>query len=312
VKKKLLFVVIAAMMVFALSRLDAQGLLYSMAQVPLWLALLLFALQLATQLLVNLQWYVIAKTVGIRISFSQMFYANSAGAVMDSITPGVKFGGEVTRAMQISRVAKCTGEEAAAVVAVQKLFSVSALILVMILAAGRFAFLPFLLLFAAIFFLSRKILGALKNEPKILWLAVAFNFLRTLLGQFEILRAHKKVWLPLFGLFLFTRIFYPFKMYILILQFAPATSFFHITAITFAAYMVAMIPIFPGGLGGFEATMTALLVTANIPIESAAIVTIFFRFITFWFVMLIGAVFVLLNRGTPPCTPARGLNPLDP
>ena len=135
-KKWLLAALILVLLFFALSRFDGWNLLNSLKQIPLWSLLLLVGLQFATQLLVNLQWHKMAKFANIPVTFGEMFYINCQGAVIDSITPGVKFGGEVTRAAQISRMAKCSGEQAASLVAAQKLFSLSAFFLINLFAAG--------------------------------------------------------------------------------------------------------------------------------------------------------------------------------
>ncbi|MGI6549403.1 MAG: lysylphosphatidylglycerol synthase domain-containing protein [Syntrophomonadales bacterium] len=47
----------------------------------------------------------------------------------------------------------------------------------------------------------------------------------------------------------------------------------------------AMLPIFPGGLGGFEGTMSTLLLIMGLSLSEAAMVAVVFRFITFWFVI---------------------------
>jgi uncharacterized protein (TIRG00374 family) len=245
-----------------------------------------------------------------------MFYVNCKGTVVDSITPGVKIGGEVTRAVEIKKVSNCPGEKAAAIVAVQKLFSISALLLVLILTAGRFIFLPFLLIFLCIFLMPRKIKilaekinshrettplpaqGRVRKAANALRAKIS-GFLSTLAGQVEIVR-EKKIWLPLFLLAMVIWVIYPGKMYILAVQFVPDIGFFYVAAITFAAYMVAMIPIFPGGLGGFEGTMAGLLAATGVAVTDAAVIAVFFRFVSFWFVMILGAVYIALYKKVLP------------
>ena len=109
-KKWILTVLLILLLLIALFQLDGESLLHSIRQIPLWLALSLMGLQVVSQILVNIQWYQIAKLSGTPVSFRDMIYINSQGAVMDSITPGVKIGGEVTRVVQISRKTECAGE----------------------------------------------------------------------------------------------------------------------------------------------------------------------------------------------------------
>jgi uncharacterized protein (TIRG00374 family) len=297
-KRWILAAILAAMLLFALSRLDGQSLLYSIGQIPLWLVVALPALQIITQLLVNLQWHKIARLADIPISFWDMLYANCQGAVMDSVTPGVKIGGEVTRAVQISRIANCPGNVSAAVVAVQKLFSLSAFFIILLFAAGRFFALPFLLAFFYVFARPDRIISRLqaKKAPRFAWVRKIRDFLMVALGQIGHVVKNKRALVMLSVLSLSIWLLYPAKMYILAVQFHPEAQILHIAAITFAAYMVAMLPIFPGGLGGFEATMAGLLAAVGVAVSDAAVITVFFRFATFWFVMPASLTFVALHK----------------
>jgi uncharacterized membrane protein YbhN (UPF0104 family) len=286
--------ILAALLVIALLQLDRNALIYSISQIPLWLLILMLALQVVTQILVNLQWYAIARLGGLNgLSFWKLFYINSQGAIVDAITPGVKIGGEITRAVQISRVGDLPAEEAAAVVAMQKLFSLSALFIILIVVSGSMPFSPLwiipaiALLFAIIFILSKKIQ---KLQNFLLNMAAAFK------NQIKNIRKNPVKWALLALLSLAIWVFYPIKMYIIAIQFAPDLSLANAAAITFAAYMVAMLPIFPGGLGGFEATMSGLLVATGLILSDAAIITIFFRFATFWFIIPLSLGFIGFNK----------------
>ena len=292
-KKKLLIILLIILLIFALSRFDAYSLLQSIRQIPLWSVALLNGLQILTQLLINVQWHQVAKSGNMRISFRDMFYVNCQGAVVDSITPGVKIGGEVTRAVQISKVASCSTEQAAAIVALQKLFSMSAFLLLCVLAViylmGEVPHLHMavlgvagllLLLTAAVIVLRKKLKG----------------FLQILKEQLKTLCKNPRVFIPLVLLSILLWLIYPAKMYILAVQVFPDANVVYIGAITFIAYMVAMIPIFPGGLGGFEATMSGLLLSVGFMSGDAIVVTVLFRFITFWFVFLLSLAYVGLYK----------------
>jgi uncharacterized protein (TIRG00374 family) len=89
-------------------------------------------------------------------------------------------------------------------------------------------------------------------------------------------------------------------MHILAIQFFSEIGLAQTFAITFAAYIVAMLPIFPGGLGGFEGTMTGLLAAAGVLLADAAVITIFFRFTTFWFVMILSTVYIAVYKKVLP------------
>jgi len=276
----------------------------------------LAGLQIVSQLLVNTLWHRIAKLTDMSISFGRMLYINCQGAVVDSITPGVKFGGEVTRAVQISRLGNCTGEQAATVVAMQKLFSLSALLAIFLFAAGllingipllqnmylQFSLysivLSLLALFLAVFLAPRYIREYFqkRRDPRFAWTYRVRSFLLTLLEQVDNVRKNPKRCVALLLLAVLIWLLYPIKLYLLAIQFVPSVSTVYIWSIAFLAYMVAMIPIFPGGLGGFEGTMSGLLVAVGLMISDAAVITALFRFITFWFVMVLSLAFITFYK----------------
>ena len=300
------------MLLVVLFRLDRQSLAHSLRQVPLWVALLLVALQVATQLLVNLQWHQIAKHTGPPISFRAMFFINCSGAVVDAITPGAKIGGDVTRALQIRKVAGCSGQQAAAVVALQKLFSISALFFVQLFTLGHLplfggrlwqlaiyaVLLLFLAAFLGVFFMPSRIKARLQRRSlsRFLWVRKTQSFLLATLDHAKTISGSASGWATLTLLSVFIWLLYPAKLYILALQLNPGVGPAQIGAVAFAPYMVAMLPIFPGGLGGFEGALSGLLIALGFDISSAAVVTILFRFVTFWFVLLLSLCFVAFGN----------------
>ena len=293
------------LLLFALSRLDAESLLNSARQIPVWAVALLVGLQIATQLLVNLQWYWIARFSVAEISFGKMFYINCQGAAVDAITPGAKIGGEAARSLQISRMGNVSGEKAVATVALQKFFSMSAFIFAGLFFAGHligmapqlrhmqfFVYglsLLCLLMFAGVFISLRRIRARLlaRKAPRFAWAQRARGFLLALLDNAAAVCADAKACAVLFLLSLLIWLLYPAKMYILAIQIFPDASAAYVGAAAFASYAVAMLPIFPGGLGGFEGTMSGLLLAMGLVASDAAVITILFRFVTFWFVMLL-------------------------
>lgn len=277
---------------------------------------LLICLQVASQLLVNTLWHQVAKLANMSISFRQMLYINCQGAVVDAITPGVKFGGEVTRAVQISRTQSCTGQQAAIVVAMQKLFSLSALFIIFLFTVGlligelpllRAGYLQFLL-YGVLIFLILSFLGILLaphyvrtylqkvQSPRSRWRRRVRDFILTLLEKVETIRKTPKRCGALFLLAFLIWLLYPAKLYLLVIQFVPNTSAAYVWSVAFLAYMVAMVPIFPGGIGGFEGTMTGLLVAIGFMINDAAVITVLFRFVTFWLVILLSLVFIAFRK----------------
>ena len=304
------------LLLIALLRLDRESLIHSIRQIPLSIALLLLALQMVSQLMVTLQWHQIAKLAKSSLSFRDIFYINCQGTVVDALTPGVKVGGEVARALQISRMGSLSGEQAVGVVAVQKLFSVSALFFIQLFTVGYLiGALPVLqathlqlliyaallfssLLFASIFFIPHHLEARLQARApsRFSWVRRVRGFVLTLLGQVIDLRKSTKATAMLAALSVFIWLLYPVKMYILAAQISPDVNAVYVGAVAFVSYMVAMLPIFPGGLGGFEGTMTGLLVATGYLITDAAVIAILFRLITFWFVVLLSLAFIAFYK----------------
>jgi uncharacterized protein (TIRG00374 family) len=315
-KKWLLIALLAALLVLVLWQLDLDNLWDSITQIPLWLVFALLALQIASQLLLNLQWCLAARFSNATLSFGKMLYINCQGAVVDSITPGVKVGGEVTRAVQISRIGDCSGEQAAAVVAMQKLFSLSAFFLINlftvgfilrhvaalrspVLQIGVYAILILCItLFACTFLVPHRMQARLQGEKqsRLKWTGRVRGFFLTLLGQVILMRGNKQAFVCLSALSVFVWLLYPAKMYLLLMHLPHAITVPQMTAIVFTAYMVAMIPVFPGGLVGFEGTMSGLLLMFGLALADAAVVTVVFRFFTFWLVMGMSLVFVVIYK----------------
>jgi len=312
----LLLALLAVLFALALWQLDLDSLRHSIAQIPLWLVPVLLGLQVISQLLVNLQWCLAARFSNAALSFDKMLYINCQGALVDSITPGVKVGGEVTRGVQISRIGNCSGEQAAAVVAMQKLFSLSAFFLMNLATMGvilrnvtalRSPFLQvgvygvicaFLALFAYMFLFPQRMQTWLKRNENtgFQWTKRVKSFTLTLLGQVVLMRRNKAAFSKLFALSVFIWALYPAKLYLLMLYFPHIISVPQMTAVVFTAYMVAMLPVFPGGLVGFEGSMSVLLLLFGMATADAAVVTVLFRFITFWLVMLMSLVFVAIYK----------------
>ena len=315
-KKFIFFAVLLLLFVFALFQFDMQAVLESLKQTSIGTLAILVLLQIISLYLINIQWHQIVKSRNADISFRDMFYINCQGNVVEAVVPGAKIGGNAARAVQIHRMGNCPGEQAASFVLVQKLFSLSAFFLLSLFAVyyiiGQASFLQArslqillygiiilcLLLFSGIFIFPQQIKGYLKKKEKFRfkWLAKVVGFLLTILEQ--VIYFHKNLNLCIKLLFLSAVIWliYPLKMYLLIMHVFPGVNVIYISAITFFSYTVSIIPIFPGGLGGFEGTMIALLLAIGILAGDALAVTILFRLITFWFVTLFSFLYVLFYR----------------
>ena len=162
----------------------------------------------------------------------------------------------------------------------------------------------FLLLFLSVFVIPQRIKAYLqaRENPGFSWAVKLKTFSLALLDNILSIRSNLKACVLLFALSNLIWLLYPVKMYLLAVQFLPDASILLTGAAAFASYMVAMLPIFPGGLGGFEGAMSGLLLTMGFMQSDALVITVIFRFVTFWFVLLLAMVFIgfhkLTHRGT--------------
>ncbi|NLB89131.1 MAG: flippase-like domain-containing protein, partial [Syntrophomonadaceae bacterium] len=156
----------------------------------------------------------------------------------------------------------------------------------------------FLLLFAGIFWAPNQISNYLinKSESPFAWINTLRNFMLTLLNHVMLFRKKRGEWIFQFILSMLIWVLFPIKMFLLTLPLFPEAHFIYISAITFVSYMVAMLPIFPGGLGGFEGTMSGLLLIMGMSLSDSAVIAVVFRFVTFWFVILISLAFVSIYK----------------
>lgn len=306
VKKWFWWILAGVLLLFLFLQIDINELYYSLTKIHWKIIMALLLLQILSQLLLNYQWYRIANYTNKPIPFWKMLYINSQGSIMESITPGVKVGGEIARAVQIARIGKCSSNQAAVIVALQKIFSLSAFLLINVCSVvylssknaifqTKFSQIAaytilgtFIIFFMLIFLLPERILKWLskKEMKKYNKLRVIQSFLKNLLEHVLLFEQQKAELIIQFILALVIWLLYPLKLYLLTSQIQSNVQLIAIGSITFFSYMIAMLPLFPGGLGGFEGTMTGLLSSIGIPLSSAATLSVIFRFITFWFVIL--------------------------
>jgi uncharacterized protein (TIRG00374 family) len=85
----------------------------------------------------------------------------------------------------------------------------------------------------------------------------------------------------------------------------PQLSLPHAIGIYGIAMLLGGLSLLPGGLGGTEAVMTALLIASGYPVSQALLLTLTCRLVTLWFAVCLGwiAVFILRQRATPAAVP---------
>lgn len=308
--KKIGWVLLSLLLLIMLWKFDFSGFIISIRQVPPIAFIALLMVQIISQLMVNYQWCRIGKIMGREDNFFKMLYVNARGAIIDAITPGVKVGGEVTRALLLKNELNYSAQESAILVTIQKMASFSSFLIINLFAFAHisskvetfqaifvkiivyFFLLALIGILVFIFTCTTYLENRITNiVAKGRLTAVLHRYIKSLLANIKVLKSIKGEMYKQFLLSLSIWLLYPLKMILLVHLFTPNYDIIFLTELTFISYMVGMIPLLPGGLGGFEATMTSLLIVMQINSNDALAITLLFRFITFWFVVLISLLY---------------------
>jgi uncharacterized protein (TIRG00374 family) len=320
--KKFFYTLFALLTLYLIFTIDITKLFEALSKIPLAITLLLILLQAVTHLLIGLQWKDILKSNGVDISLVKMLYINLKGSIVEGVTPGVKIGSEAYKALAIKEHAGNKTSESASYVVLQKLYSMTGFVFLSIISglyiiasieninlvvATAYILLGIVILMLTLMAIIRpeKVSLLIKGKSKVTIKLKDFLLLYSRSAN-NISKGKSKIAYQLVLSFLIWFLF-PMKMYILLACFGQP----HIIAalaITFISYSAGNIPILPGGLGSFEATMTALisLLTSLSLVEGFA-VTVIFRFITFWLVIVFGGLIVSLVKMREFCIKLRWL-----
>lgn len=309
--KKIGLALLLVLLIVMLWQFDFTSFFTSIRQVPPFPFIILLFIQIISQLLVNYQWCRIGKIMGGSHNFYKMLFVNARGMIIESVTPGVKIGGEVTRALLLKSELNYSAKEAATLVTIQKMVSFSSFFVINLFAFAHisnkieifqsivikaliYIFLLALIGILILFFDSPKWLeDRITNVvPKRRWTLAFQGYMKTLISNIKVLKNIKGELPKQFFLSLTIWSLFPIKMILLASLFTNTLNPIFLTEITFISYLVGMIPLLPGGIGSFEATMTSLLIFMGIKHSDALAITLLFRFITFWFVILISLLYI--------------------
>jgi uncharacterized protein (TIRG00374 family) len=239
-----------------------------------------------------------------------------AGTFVESVTPALKAGAELTRIYLLKSHAGLSLTTAASMVILQKAISVFAFILLNIAALIFFLALcsgyvvnktPFaanLVVFAVVFFLpaffitTPKYVSSLMKPIPVIperFKIKAESFLLSLQQTVSNLLKNTKL-----SIFMVIQAFaiwllYAVKAYLIAQSLAIGSSFAEVTVATLFSYMIAMLPLFPGGLGSFEAAYTFMFVSMGFDVEQGMAVALALRLVTFWFVFLISVLYLVFH-----------------
>lgn len=291
---------------------DVSKILASLSGIKFKTIAIACILQCISILLINLQWHHLSKAMSCPVSMGKIFHINMAGTFVESITPSVKAGGELTKVLMLKSTGGLDGGQATALVAVQKVISFSVFMVLtlvsmvwfllrftidsfqikMILLSFVFLAIVFLLILALILW-PNKLMKIINILPKRLNLSdKAEKFIKGFRSSFKrIARDTSLTIIHLVLAFIIWTLF-PLKAYFLAQGLGVDIDFISISVITYLTYMVGMIPLLPGGIGTFEGSMVFFLSPLGVSPYNGVALAIALRFVTFWFVFLLSAVFL--------------------
>jgi uncharacterized protein (TIRG00374 family) len=83
---------------------------------------------------------------------------------------------------------------------------------------------------------------------------------------------------------------YPVKVLLFARMLGLDIGLFSIAVITFTAYLISMVPLLPGGLGSYEATMALMFTLYGFTPAEGITVALLTRLVTYWFPLVISAL----------------------
>ena len=297
-------IIALAVIVYIILKTDFSTIIAQMKLLPVHIISILILLQIITQLALNYQWYRICKVLGLKASFFRLLAINAYGMVADAVTPGEKVGGEVARVVQMNSMLGYDTKQSTSIVTIQKSLSLTALVVLngvaVVTLSSHIDFLKpvftriilYLILgaltvfFIFMLFFTDRLNAWVQNRKSenkaMLWFK---NWMNRFAEDTKAISVRKSEWAIQLLLSFVIWILFPVKLIILVSQYGKV-GVFVLLAATFVSYFAAMIPLLPGGLGTFESAMSGILIVYGLTMQEAVAVSLIFRFVTFWFVVL--------------------------
>ncbi len=245
---------------------------------------LLFTLQIITIFGSALLWQIPLRRCSKSIAFLRTLRINLSGSLVETLTPSVKFGGEAVKLALFKKACGCSPSRMASLAALHTYLWL----------------MPFMVI-SSILLLA----GALPDAFSGPWILFISLVLILFPAGWRILRPQQfsqvrfPMLLPLVLSFLLW-LLYPIKVLIALSSLQiQGISYIQAAGSVFAGYLIGLLPFFPGGLGGFEAAMSYVLIQHGLsPVEAsaAALVT---RLGTFWFPLLLSVPAALTLMKNP-------------
>lgn len=283
------------------------------------LLVLLCVFQIGTLALTAYQWHYLVNKLYKGLSFTEVWNVYMAGSFVESVTPSVKLGGEAAKLYFFRQITAMSYRQLVGLLMAHKYISLLPFLLLctvfLFLASYRFqlpfvvyfSFLIFALLFALFLGITSKgyrskegfIEKTDRYNSKILVnplmkLSQIFTQKTQKIRSFlvdaswhsrRVISNRERRWLLLISLLVWGT--YPLKVYMITSMLGLEVDLVTVAIATYTAYLVSMVPLFPGGLGAYEGSMVFMLALSGIaPVKGLAVVLLS-RFITYWFPLLL-------------------------
>jgi len=261
-----------------------------------WYAVpLLLLIQSASLALLVTQWTALlgSSVPESRVSWRAVLPRYLAGSFVEAVTPSAKLGGEATRLALFARRFGINASTIGTLAAVRAACMPAGLVVLLPLGVwlGATAFVPQLgglppadsaIRWGALFVVPPAAIALLGYAAR--RIRAAAPSLRTAAG---VVALAVVIWA-----------LYPVKVALAAEFLGVTVSFGVVVAATFGAYLVGLFPITPGGLGGYEAAMVAVFVSAGVSPADATAITVLARAVSFWWPLALSvpAAVALLGR----------------
>ncbi|MGV8146449.1 MAG: lysylphosphatidylglycerol synthase transmembrane domain-containing protein [Alkaliphilus sp.] len=314
--KRIVGILVALLLILlVLWRVDYKYLLEYLHAIDKKIIALLCLIQLVTLLLINLQWKSIAKQVGENIKLHDMISINMSGKFVECVTPSAKAGGEAVKVYLLKKKLEISSGKAAAIVSIHKSISMTVFVIVNIVSIIWFLttvrtettyvstlFVSLFILITALILLisfmlyptkASKLFSFFLSEKGKLKIEYAATSFRDTVGM-VIAKKRALVFQLLLSLLIWS--LFAFKAVILANSLELEISFIAVSVVTYLSYMIAVVPLLPGGVGTFETGMVFLLVPLGIAFHQGMALALALRFVTFWFVFLLSIMYIGVDK----------------
>lgn len=290
---------------------DISSVAETFSRVNLSVISILIFLQAITQLLISYQWKRLAVLNDSTVTMKQMLQMNMMGSFVESITPSVKIGGEAIKVWWLKTKLCWSGTKSASLLILQKsisgtMFLVAALLFIVPYFAIQQQGLTMqrsigtanshwtaIFLLVAVFALLTVWIFLSRDTPerpmKILTLKLT-DIKSSIVEHWSNINGKKNEKMIQLSISTVIWLLYPLKMYILSRSAGMEITLLTAGAVVFTAYIAAMIPALPGGIGTFEGAMVLMLALADVTASQALALAIMFRTITFWLVCVASGI----------------------